>query len=161
MSAVTGPLISQPVNWMLVFDREASCWWASAMALGRFKHVRAFGYVPFLHVWVFFDPHLAGTEVVIAADGEPAQALIQRWIVNADVIRMPARRDGRRRMAVLGFCVPTIKRLMGLRCGALRPDGLHRYCLRNGGERFDAVPTVSATGARPGLCADDGRQPQG
>lgn len=138
IQVLPGPLVVEPTSWMLVFDREASSRWLSLIAFGRYKHVRAFAYVPFLHVWVFFDPHIGGTDIVVAADGEPAQALMQRWLVNADVLRMP-RRPGWNRPALFGFCVPVIKRLIGLRSGALRPSALYRHCLRNGGEPFEAA----------------------
>lgn len=144
-------MIVQPEIWTLVFNREAKTRWASWLAMGRYKHVRAYAYVPFLHVWVFFDPHIAGTDIVIAADGEPAQRLIGSWIVDADLLRMRRRPPGREfcwpgvwcderaKFPVLGFCVPAIKRLLGLRYVALRPDALYRLCLRNGGEPFGAI----------------------
>lgn len=149
IEAIPGPLIVQPEIWTLVFDRKASTWWASWLAFGRYKHVRAYAYVPFLHVWVFFDPHLSGTEIIIAADGAPAQALMQTWIVSADLIRV-RRAACRRRPAMLGFCVPAIKRLLGLNCRALRPDSLWRHCLANGGEPFEAAhgcPEISTARA--------------
>lgn len=154
--AVEGPLVVQPEIWTLVFNREAATWWASWLAMGRYKHVRAYAYVPFLHVWVFFDPHIGGTDIVIAADGEPANRMIGSWIVNADLVRM-RRQDPdesvlsfrwpgvwceerpRYAFPLLGFCVPAIKRLIGLRYVALRPDALYRLCMRNGGEPFGAV----------------------
>jgi hypothetical protein len=137
ITAIEGPLIVQPDSWTLVFDRRASTWWASWFALGRHKHVRAYAYVPFLHVWVFFDPHLSGTDLIVAADGEAANRLIASWIVDADLVRMRRRATGRR-PAIVGWCVPSVKRLIGLRCVALRPSGFYRQCLKHGGEPFEA-----------------------
>ncbi len=139
--AVAGPLIVQPDTWTLVFNREAATWWASWLALGRYKHVRAYAYVPFLHVWVFYDVNLAGTDIVIAADGEPASKMIESWIENADLLQM--KRQGGARMRALpplgAWCVPAVKRLLGLQCVALRPDALYRHCLRNGGIPFHGL----------------------
>lgn len=147
--AVDGPLISQPIVWNLVFERKSISWW-SHLALGRYKHVRAYGYVPFLHVWQFVDVGLRGFDVFVAADGAPANAVIAHWIEDADVLTLAPRRDGIRRLPVFGFCVPAMKRLIGLRCGALRPDALYRHCLRNGAQPFEAVhgcPEVPAAAA--------------
>lgn len=138
ITAIHGPLIVQPEIWTLVFNRTAARRWASWLALGRYKHVRAYAYVPFLHVWVFFDPHLSGTDIIVAADGEPAHALIGAWIADADLIRMQARK-GRGLLPTFGFCTSTIKRLIGLRCVALRPDAFYRDCLRSGGVPFEAA----------------------
>lgn len=148
--AISGPLVVAPEYWTLVFDREASTRWASLLAFGRYKHVRAYAYVPFLHVWVFLDPHLRGIDLFVAADGTPAQAVIQMWIVNADLLRV--RRVSRETFCapVLGFCVPIIRRLIGLPGSALRPTAFFEDCLRNGAQPFEAVdghPAVSAAAA--------------
>lgn len=141
ITLVPGPLVVQPTVWTLVFARESDRWWTSWMALGRYKHVRAYAYVPFLHVWVFYDVGFHGTSIVLAADGEPANAMIARWIQGADTVRMRRvdffdQKGGRRsyRIPLFGFCVPAIKHLLGLRCVALRPDALYRFCIENGGE---------------------------
>lgn len=136
--AVAGPLISRPDVWTLVFKRTSSSRFRSFIALGRYKHVCAYGYVPFLHVWVFFDPHWEGNAVFIAADGEAAKALIKEWIVDADLIRMP-QLDFRPIWTppIFGWCTPSIRRLIGLPGGALRCDALWRQCLEHGGEPFE------------------------
>lgn len=148
ISVIDGPLIVRAEMWTLVFNREAKTRWASWLAMGRYKHVRAYAYVPFLHVWVFFDPHIGGTDMFFAADGEPAQRMIGSWIVNADLIRL-RRQPGKNGPPVLGFCVQAIKRLMGLQCLAMRPDALYRHCITLGGEPFEAVdgcPAISSPG---------------
>ena len=137
--ANTGPLIWRPQCWTLVFDRKASGRFMSAIALGRYKHVRAFAYVPYLHAWVFYDPHIYGTDIILAAPGSPMRAQLEHWAgpSKSDLMLMPV---GARRLQppVLGWCVPAIKRLIGLRSSALRPDALWRDCLRNGGKPLQA-----------------------
>lgn len=135
---IEGPLISQPIIWNLVFERKATSWW-SHLALGRYKHVRAYGYVPFLHVWQFVDVGLRGFDVFVAADGPAANAVIMHWIADADVLAVAPHRDGIRRLPVLGFCVPAMRRLIGQRGGALRPDAFFAECLRNGALPFEAI----------------------
>lgn len=140
ISAVEGSLTQSPRNWVLVFDRVAVSPLWSRLACGEFKHVRAYSYVPFLHVWIFFDPHVGGIDITVAADGAPARAMVQSWIGpnRSDLMLMPVRSGGGR-FPLLGWCVPSIKRLIGLHCGALRPDALWRHCLRNGGKPFKAL----------------------
>jgi len=138
----TGPLICQPAIWTVVFNKRAATRWAAFLALGTYKHVRAYAYVPYLHVWVFFDPKLSGTDIIVAADGESANAMIASWIADADLIRMrvaPARQG----FPLFGFCVPAIKRLLGLRCVSLRPDAFYRFCLRNGGQPFEGAHGIA------------------
>lgn len=139
IEVATGPLVIQPETWTLVFSREAATWWTGILALGRYKHVRAYAYVPFLHVWIFYDVHLRGTDIVIAADGEPANRMISTWIRNADLVVMRRRAVDHRSIPAFGFCVPAIKRLLGLRCVSLRPDALYRHCLANGGQPFEGM----------------------
>lgn len=131
IAVLTGPLIVRPRAWTLVFAREADSWWASLVAFGRHKHVRAYAYVPFLHVWVFFDPAFSGTSITLTANSE-AERLIAAWSVDADLVSVLAPQERVMPPAVLGFCVPQIKRLVGIRSRALRPSGLFRHCLRVG-----------------------------
>lgn len=135
--AVPGPLIVAPETWVLVFNREASTWWASWLALGRYKHVRAYAYVPFLHVWVFYDVHLGGTDIFLAADGAPAHSVMAHWNENADLVSFKRMSIDIQPSPIFGFCVPAIKRLVGLKCVAMRPDALYRQCLRHGGIPFE------------------------
>lgn len=138
LRAIEGPLISQPLVWNLVFERKGVSWW-SHLALGRYKHVRAYGYVPFLHVWQFVDIGLRGFDVFVAADGVPANAVIAAWIADADVLTITPRRNGVRRLPVMGFCVPAMKRLIGIGCVDPRPDGFYRQCLRHGAVPFEVA----------------------
>lgn len=178
----SGSLISQPASWLLLFDRRASTPLKSFLAFGRYKHVRAAGYVPFLHVWLFFDPHWSGIDLFVAADGEPAQRVLAAWTETADMMRVPTNLlastnwsasadvirvkghlrtfadiwrhlatfgDIWRHWPLFGFCVPVIKRLVGLRSGALRPDSLWRHCLEHGGEPFEAGNAIRGVAVQP------------
>lgn len=156
ITAIPGPLVVEPDVWVLVFNRVASKRWTSWIALGKYKHVRAYAYVPFLHVWVFYDPRFRGTSITIAADGAQ-HALIREWITDADLMRMLRRTHETRRFPVFGWCVPAIKRLIGLRCSALRPDSLWRSCLRNGGFPFEdhnGRSTIIDNPDPPGILGD-------
>lgn len=139
IDVVFGPLVSSPPTWNLVFNRRAATWWVPWLALGRYQHVRAYGYVPFLHIWQFVDVGVRGFNVFNAADGPAANSIISEWIADADVIEIAPRRDSVKRLPLLGFCVPAMKRLIGARCSALRPDAFASWCLRNGGVPFEAI----------------------
>lgn len=145
---IVGPLVFQPSAWNLVFERKIISAW-SYLAVGKYKHVRAYGYVPFLHVWQFVDIGLRGFDVFVAADGNPAQAVIRCWIEDADVLTIRPNRDGVRRLPVLGFCVPAMRRLVGIRGCALLPDGFYAECLDHGAMPFEVVD------GRPNLQAAD------
>lgn len=154
ITLIHGPLIYKPEQWIVVFDPVAQnrvCRWLSP---GRFKHVRAYGYVPFLHVWLFVDANLAGLELYVAADGDPARAMAAEWTRGCTRVLMPRREHANRslRVAASGWCVPTVARLIGLRSSALRVDRLLADCLRNGGRMYGQPvltfsPTDSDTGA--------------
>jgi hypothetical protein len=122
-----------PARWLLVFDREAATWWMSLLALGRYKHVRAIGYVYDADAYLFYDVQLAGTTLQLAR-GKAARQLISEWIAHADVLAIEPG-SARHRQGVLRplLCTTSIAHLVGLP-GALRPDALFRQALRNGAE---------------------------
>lgn len=147
ITAEPGPLISRPVQWFVCFDPNPNSNWIARLAPGRYKHVRAYGYVPYLHVWLFVDANFAGVELIVSADGEPARAMIASWSKDCDVVLMPRRPHENRSptLALAGWCVPTIKRLLGLRCVAVTPDALFRRCLQHGGTLVHGFQRPSGT----------------
>jgi len=144
---VDGPLISHPTHWVLAFSPVAPNWWIGALAWGRYKHVRAYGYVPFLHVWVFVDATFAGLEVILAAKGPAANAMIATWAAGCDLVVMRRQVHANRSVftAASGWCVPAMKRLIGLRSRALRPDALFRDCLTHDGLLFANTASRAGT----------------
>lgn len=162
ITAIQGPLIYQPEQWVLVFDRKPLNWWLGWLVWGKYKHVRAYGYVPFLHVWLFYDATFAGIEMWVAADGEPARAMIGKWIAgDTTLVLMPRRAHANRSTftAMSGWCVPAVKRLIGLRSSALRASSLFADCMRpeNGGRLYGLPlltrPSTAAASASSGICA--------
>lgn len=126
-----------PENWLVCFDRKAANWFWSAIACGRYKHVRAFAFVPEMRVWVFYDVQAVTAEIFVAHDGPGAERLIGQWVENAEVVHVKRRARSRRWFRVGFWCVPAIKHLLGLRCVALRPDALYRHCLKIGDKFAD------------------------
>lgn len=134
-----------PKRWTLCFDPVVSAPWMRLVP-GRFKHVRAFGFVPLDEVWIFVDWNLHGLTVRAAPDrSQTADGLIRCWIENCELVQVEA---GSRHRALPGFyCVGAIKRLTAIPSGALLPDGLWRDCLKFGGKPFDEFQGTDATDA--------------
>ncbi len=131
---VFDPGAGEPAEWFVCFCRGAASPWVRCLPVGRFKHVRAFGLVPSIHTWIFFDPALDRTALHVAR-GDPARMLISVWMADAAVVYMPVLPRTKLRLRLGGgWCVPQIKHLIGLKSGALRPDALLQDCLRFGGK---------------------------
>jgi hypothetical protein len=158
ITAITGPLIVQPECWQVVFSRETTNPWIRRFVPGEFKHVSAYAYVPFLHVWAFFDPHIAGTDIILAAEGDPALAMISSRIKNAAVVSVrrhshkvgkldsSERRSRSIGLPLLGYCVPSVRRLVGVSGGAFTPSGFFKECVAYGG-----IPFAEAIDGRAGI----------
>lgn len=122
----------EPMSWLLVFHRRCTTPVLNRLVIGEFKHVSAAGWIEAAESWVFYDPSLNRTQILVMPDRTGTVAYSSIAVGNA-VLRMPVL--ARRGSARLGFwCVPAIKHLVGLRSGALRPDALWRDCLANGAE---------------------------
>lgn len=99
----------------------------------RPRHCLAFGYDPATSVWVVVDPHRHGTDVELL---RPAR--FDAWIAKAAPLAEVYRIDAQHRTPTLfpGFwCVGAVKRLVGLKSGALSLRGLRRDLLRAGARR--------------------------
>jgi hypothetical protein len=122
----------EPVQWAVCFSQKASTAWLTRLPVGKFKHVRAFGCVPHINTWVFFDPALNRTTIRIGR-GDVAKQLIAEFLFEATVIQMPTLPRASLRPQLFGWCVPAVAHVLGVRGGALRCDTLFRDCLRQGG----------------------------
>lgn len=132
MIDVALPAAVDPEEWTVVFHREASSWWFSLIALGRFKHVSAFAYLSGMNGWAIMDWQAGGLRVAHLPHSDDAARLLvsmfggpgTEWV---QVRRRPASsRSGFR----LGTCVGAVKHLLGISSYALRPDALHRHLVR-------------------------------
>lgn len=132
----------EPEWWVLVFQRESKVWWVRLLAWGRYKHVAAYAYLPGLKAWLIYDVSMVRTGIVVVPDGDEALGWLAELTSDADLMAMRRTHVHTRRMPLLGWCVPAIAHLIGLRSGALRPDRLWADCLRNGGQPLDARPAA-------------------
>lgn len=136
-----------PPVWIVVFCRNTQTRWVRWLALGRYKHVRAYAYLPAMRAWIFYDVSLSITGIYAAPDDAAAEAYIGKFTADADLISIRPAPSSGLRLAPFS-CVSAIKHLIGLRSGALRPDALFRDCLAAGGELLGRRHTAS-TSLRP------------
>ena len=122
----------EPNEWNLVFHLKAANRWFSMIAMGKYKHVSAYAYVPGHKVWIIYDAQWTGTRVSIVTH-EAMVAYGGRIFQDCDII------NGVRKIyrpmpwwTRLGFtCVTASKHLTGLACIAMRPDAFHRFVLKH------------------------------
>lgn len=146
MELVPRRAVYEPDFWVVVFHRRSVNWVFSLIAMGRFKHVSAFGWVPGLNVWLLYDHGYRRTQVAVLPDTEAAKAELAVFVGDGAMVRMPVRQTARRLRRVGLFCTTSVAHLIGLSSGALRPDRLFRHCMENGGVLIDHAKTPRADG---------------
>ena len=157
---VFDPGAGEPARWVVCFCRKAATPWMARLPVGHYKHVRAFGSVPHIQTWVFFDPAL-DRSVIKLARGEAAGALMAEFLADSDALVMPVRYRERLVPRIGGWCVPAVKHLLGLSSSALRPDALWKHCLRHGGYPLDEGANLHPAADRSacGAVRADGGKP--
>jgi hypothetical protein len=120
-------------TWLVVFHERAATWWVNWLVPGRFKHVSAFGYSVKARTWVFFDPQITYSRIVILPDGSDAERRMAEYTADAAVLKID-HRPSRVRFRPVLCCTSMISHMLGLPGGALLPDRLWSHCLRNGAE---------------------------
>lgn len=154
------PAEIEPSVWYLAFHRRAARRWIKWLACGRYAHVSAFCFVRELECWLLYDVTLTGTRIVLMPACREADRRLAEHVDDADLLTMPVQPRAVRWSFLASFyCVPAIKHLIGLSSGALRPQGLYRDCLANGGKPVDgsAEPTPDANRPDDPLAAATGR----
>jgi|SRR5581483_605474 len=141
----------EPKSWCVVFNVEGDSGWARWVP-GRFKHVRAFAFVPKSRIWIFYDVNFSGTELMAIPDGPDARATIWSFIGPPGcscVVSVPRLPKRSRWFPWTNWCTTSLRHLLNLPGSALRPTSFYRECLENGGTPFEAddgraeVPTPS------------------
>lgn len=135
------PAAIDPVDWIVVFRPWSSNRLVQRFVPGHFKHVSACAYCADLKAWVTFDVGITGTKIMVIPDGPQADAILTPWLSGCTLIRIRKNHATRCAVALFGWCVPSIARLIGVPSGALRPDTLYRHCLRNGGAILAQIGT--------------------
>jgi hypothetical protein len=137
-------------RWTVVFHREAENWFFSLIAMGHFKHVSAFAWLPELGIWTFYDVGFRRTRLVHLADGVAAHAYIAGIVKGNCAVTVDVRSDSLPLIRWGMFCTTGIAHLLGLRASTLRPDSLYRLLVANGGVVSDDVTQrTTADSCRP------------
>ena len=122
-----------PPIWLVCFaGREVRTPWDRFLTCG-FRHAFLLGFVPGPNVWLLHETLYDRTNVAVVSS-----AIADRLLTTA--VREGAVLEWRigppeppRLMLRFGlWCVPAIKHVLGVRCVALTPKGLHDWLLRNG-----------------------------
>lgn len=130
----------EPAVWNIVFNREAESGWARWVP-GRYKHVRAYAFIPVTRTWLFYDVNFCGTAISAIPDGPDAMAAIYSFIGPegvSDIVSVPMLPARRRIFPWSNWCTSALRHLLNLPGSALRPDGFYRDCLDHGGKPFEA-----------------------
>ena len=143
----TEPVVAK--RWTVVFHRKAENRFFSLIALGHFKHVSAFAWLPELGIWTFYDVGFRRTRIVHLADGVAAHAYIARVVEGNALVTLDVRDDGLPLMRWGMFCTTGVAHLLGLKSGTLRPDALYRLLVANGGAVRDDGAKEARDGGRP------------
>lgn len=111
---------AQSLNWNVAIERGRTPW----------GHVLAFACMG--DHWVVVDPHVRWTEVFTLTAAE-FDGWLAELSARADIWRIAGR--GQAPLLPGWFCVAQVKRLVGLRSGALSPAGLRRDLRKAGAKQ--------------------------
>ena len=143
-------------RWTVVFHRQAENWFFDLIALGRFKHVSAFAYIPELGIWTIYDVGFRRTRIVLLADTDHAKTILANRVKGNCLVTLEVSEDRLPLMRWGLFCTTAVAHLVGLRCVALRPDALYRQMVKAGGVVVDDGSEEARDRGRPELCGDAG-----
>lgn len=139
-----------PAAWFIVFHEEPNRHWFRRLAVGRFRHVSCFGWVPSADRWIFFDPSLERACIRLVPDevafAEPLHVFdLKAGYFGGDIgklqrlgpiVKVDARADRAFVPNILPVrrCVRDVARVIGVNTWAISPDAFFLACLRAGGE---------------------------
>lgn len=147
-------------RWTIVFHRQAENRFFSAIAMGHFKHVSAFAWLPELSQWWIYDVGFRRTRLKVVVESEEAHRIIVGLARGNALVTMEVRDDDLPWFRLGMFCTTGVAHLIGVRTRALRPDALFRQLLRQGGVLRDDASQGATTGGRPQSRAPAGRGEQ-
>jgi hypothetical protein len=128
----------------VVFHRKAENRFFSLIALGRFKHVSALAWIPELNQWWVYDVGFRRTRLKVLEESATTRQIVAAIIDGNASITIDVRETGLPWMRLGLFCTTAVSHLIGVRCGALRPDALYRKLIASGGIARDHGPTATA-----------------
>jgi hypothetical protein len=136
-------------RWTVVFHRRAENWFFAAIAMGEFKHVSAFAFIPELGIWTIYDVGFRRTRLIHLADTDHAKSILAGIIRGNCIVTVDVGTGGLPLMRAGLFCTTAIKHLIGARSRALRPDRLFRHLVAQGGAVADDGSRETPDSRRP------------
>jgi hypothetical protein len=146
----------EPRRWTVVFHRRAENRFFGAIAMGHFKHVSAFAFVPDLGVWIIYDVGFRRARIELLAETDHAKTIMANIIKGNCFVTIETSQDNLPLMRLGMFCTTAIAHLIGIRSSALRPDRLFRHLVAAGGVVVDDESREAPERGRPELCGDAG-----
>lgn len=122
----------EPAMWFLIFETRAPKRWLHWLAMGRFKHVSALGWLQDQRAWVHYDVCLGRTRISVMPDCLGASDRIAALREEAVTLAMEGGREPGRWLRLGFWCVPAVAHLVGIKGTPLRPDALYRMALAQG-----------------------------
>jgi hypothetical protein len=146
----------EPRRWTVVFHRKAHNRFFAAIALGEFKHVSAFAFVPEFGVWIIYDVGFRRSRIELLADTDHAKTIMANIIKGNCFVTIETSQENLPLMRLGMFCTTAIAHLIGIRSSALRPDRLFRHLVAAGGVVCDDEARDAQNRGRPEPCGDAG-----
>lgn len=143
-------------RWTVVFHRKAENWFFDLIAMGEFKHVSAFAWLPEFGLWVFYDVGFRRTRIMHMAEGVAAHATIAAIVDGNCTVTFDARNENLPLFRLGFFCTTAVKHLIGVRSSALRPSALIRHLVAQGGVIRDDGSREAADSAGSEPCSRTG-----
>lgn len=130
---------SRPIVWHVLFSPEKR-WWS-----GRFCHVALAGYAE--DNWLHLDLHRTGVNASVIYKFDDVQDYLSTLLSHFVVVRMPDVVDPKPYFWRPMTCVGFVKHTLGVRCSALRPDGLFQTLVHEyGAEVLNESPENRGNG---------------
>jgi hypothetical protein len=120
-------------RWTVVFHRRAENRFFHLIALGHFKHVSAFAFVPEIGAWVVYDVGFRLTRLTFLADTDVAKTILAQRIKGNCTVTLKVREDNLPWFRPGLLCTTAVAHLVGVKTSALRPDRLFRHLVAAGG----------------------------
>ena len=143
-------------RWTVVFHRKAENRIFNLIAMGHFKHVSAFAFIPELGIWTIYDVGFRRTRLIHLADTDHAKTILGEIIRGNCTVTVEARDDYLPLFRAGMFCTIAIKHLIGSRSSALRCDRLFRDLVAQGGVVRDDADRYPEDSRRPEPCGRAG-----
>lgn len=126
---------TSPRIWHVAFvgtKRDHPYDWMSPLG---FLHVFAFGFIASADRWVVYDVGLYGTEILCFPNADQFSAWYARLLEEGATVVKVVSKPCKPLTGRMGLtCVNAVKRLVGARSSALRPIGLFRDLVAQGGK---------------------------